>query len=80
MKTNKINQAIADIVAYNTLPIQIDYRMPWRIKADKAEKYLEEYTTQKEYDEAMKQITRQIDSYYEPDSNGMSAAAYNNMF
>lgn len=70
-----LKQAIQAIVTYNTLPPQIDYTLPWRLKAIKAEKFLDELS-QKEYDEASAEIKKQTESYYSPEG----AAQYDKLF
>jgi hypothetical protein len=57
-----IEKSIKAIVTYNTLPPQIDYRKPYKIKAEKAEKYLESLPNGKQY---IKQAEDQIQDYYD---------------
>ena len=80
----KITEAINAIVCYNTLPSQINYQLPFKIKADEAEEFLHSCTT-KECDDAEKIVETQINEYYAPayvDVNGIefSHADLNNMF
>lgn len=75
-----IKSAIDDIVTYATLPPQIDYTLPWKIKADAAETFLLTQVHAEEAKKAFEEITRQIDSYFEPNEQGFSIAALDAMF
>lgn len=68
-------EAIQAIVRYNTLPPQIDYTLPWRLKSIKAEKFLDTLSGD-EINKANAEIKRQIESYYGPDG----AAQYDKLF
>ena len=56
-----IEKSIKAIVTYNTLPPQIDYRKPYKIKAEKAQEYLESLPNGEQY---IKQAEDQIEDYY----------------
>ena len=80
----KITKAINEIVTYNTLPSQIDYQVPYQIKAMEAEEFLHSLTA-KECANAEKIVEKQINDYYAPagiDENGQefSIASLNDMF
>ena len=72
MKTKEI---ISAIVAYHTLPPQIDYTFSWKIKADKAQKFLNQLP-KKEQDTINAEIENKISKYYGPDG----AAQYDALF
>lgn len=72
INSSKVKQAIADIVTYNTLPQQIDYRKPYKIKANKAEEFIK---TLPDADKIFKIIGKKIDAYHSSD-----AAAHNDLF
>lgn len=65
-------QAISDIVTANTLPPQIDYTLPYKIKERIAEDYLR---TLKRYSYYLEKANRQIEKYWESD-----APYYNSLF
>jgi hypothetical protein len=74
----EIEKAIQDIVTYATLPSQIDYRRPWKTKADKAEEFLQSLPDGENY---LNQAREQIDAYYTPNpESGMSPSDYDEMF
>ena len=74
----EIQKAIQAIVTYKTLPSQIDHRLPFRTKADKAEEFLMSFPDGKRY---LEQARQEIDKYYEADfETGMSAYDYNELF
>lgn len=78
MKSNRITtveQAINAIVHYNTLPSQIDYRVPERNKSTEAEEYLETLGATKER-KALNEVERQIDEYYSPSFIGEDGVEY----
>jgi hypothetical protein len=79
MKTITTKEAIEAIITYNTLPSQIDYKVPWKIKAIEAEKYLDTLPID-EYNEANKEIKKAIDNYYTPNESGYSPSELNEMF
>jgi len=56
-----IEKSIKAIVTYSTLPPQIDYRKPYKIKAEKAQEYLESLPNGEQY---IKQAEDQIEDYY----------------
>jgi hypothetical protein len=67
--------AISAIVAYNTLPPQIDYTLPWQLKARAAQQWIDLRpwgVRQQIYSE----INKQIAAYY--GKNG--AAQYDKLF
>lgn len=70
--SEEINNAIDDIVTYATLPPQIDYTLPYKIKYDKAIKFLESLKDGKRY---MKIAEKRINAYYES-----GAAYYDSLF
>lgn len=74
-QTSKISQAIDDIVSANTLPPQIDYAAPYRAKADKAEAFLNTLSEGAK-NEAYRQITERIESYYAPSIKGEDGEYY----
>jgi len=74
----QIRRAINNIVAFATLPSQIDYRAPYKKRAEEAEKFLMSLPDGEKY---LQQAYDRIDSYSEEDpKTGMSAANYNDMF
>jgi len=62
-------EAISVIVTYYTLPPQIDYTLPYKLKSIEAEKFLNALP-QKEYDNANTKIRKQCESYYAPGGAG----------
>ena len=75
LKITTVAQAIEAIVNYNTLPPQIDYRVPQRIKSTEAEQYLESISNS-EKQKAFSEIERQIDEYYTPTFTGEDGVEY----
>lgn len=73
--TEKINKAKSQIITFETLPPQIDYVLPWKMKADKAVKFIETLP-EKIQSSIMKQISDAVDEYY--GENG--AAQYDCLF
>lgn len=61
------NSAIDAIVTYQTLPSQIDYVHPYKVKAEKALKYLE---SQPDLEGALSEVNEKVGEYYD------SPAAY----
>lgn len=74
---NKIKNAINDIVHYRTLPPQIDYTKPYKIKADKAEEFLMSLPDGEKY---MEQVNKEVDVYYDEDEYGKSPSYYDSLF
>jgi hypothetical protein len=68
-------EAINAIVTYNTLPPQIDFTLPYRNKAIKAEKYLDKLPPL-EHDAAQLEIKTITENYYMEDEDGTSPAYY----
>ncbi len=80
MKKLTVEQAISDIVDYNTLPSQIDFRDPWRMKSIEAEEFLDTLS-ENEKSSAFLKIQEKIDKYYTPvDGLGFSPAEMDEMF
>jgi len=76
----RITTAIQAVVNYHTLPSQIDYRLPWRIKAFEAERVIDALP-KRMAKRVWKSITRRINQYYSPVTpEGYSAADLNEMF
>lgn len=59
-------QAVSDIVCANTLPPQIDYRLPFKIKERKAKDYLRTLKRSSYY---LEKANRQIEKYWESDAS-----------
>ena len=57
-------EAISDIVTLGTLPPQIDYVRPYKVKAEKAEEFIDALP-ELEKDLAYQDIDNQIKSYYD---------------
>ena len=57
-ETSEIQKAIDDYITFYTLPPQIDYTRPYKIKADKAEAYLRSLPDGQKYIVTGKQIGR----------------------
>lgn len=74
MKRLTVMKAIACIVDYETLPPQIDYTVPWQIKAREAEEYLRKLTP-KSQDRIFRSIAHQVNKYY-----NSGAAYYDSLF
>lgn len=77
IKDPVIRKAIQDIVTYNTLPSQIDYRLPYRIKAQKAELFLQTLPNGSDY---LAIAVKETDAYYTPTESGLSPSDYDEMF
>lgn len=76
----EVKNAIKAIVTYHTLPPQIDYQVPWMLKAEAAEELLERLPSE-EYEAAMRETQIRIDAYYDPDpKTGFSIAELDAMF
>jgi hypothetical protein len=75
----QIKNAISDIVLYETLPPQIDYTKPYKIKHDKGIYFINKLHP-KLKNVIEKQIEKQIDAYYTPSDNGLSAAYCDSLF
>lgn len=58
--------AINQIVTFGTLPDQIDYTEPYRIKAYRAEEFLKTLPAE-EYTAIMKDIEEKVNSYWSSD-------------
>lgn len=71
----RIEQAKADMISYATLPPQIDYTMPWRVKCNKAQEFIETLPTGIK-NRIFSEIEAEVDEYYGP--NG--AAQYDCLF
>lgn len=61
--SQEVQEFIGDIVTYNTLPPQIDYTRPYRIKAQIAEDHLKAMGTIGEM--AMDTANAEIEAYHE---------------
>lgn len=83
-KITTVKEAIDAVVTLNTLPPQIDYRVPQKMKAQEAEEFLETLS-EEESKKAYTEITKQIEDYYSTcftgeDGTDYSAADLNAMF
>lgn len=82
-KEETIAYAIRAIVTYETLPPQIDYRVPYEIKMQIAKAFLLTLTVE-ELDNIYAEIEKQVTKYYEPvemaDGNYYSPAEMDAMF
>jgi len=75
-----IEEAINDIVIFRTLPSQIDYTDPYRIKSDMAEKFLDTLPMELK-SEALRKVEEKVDDYYTPlPGSEYSLANLDNMF
>jgi hypothetical protein len=57
-------EAIDEIVGFETLPPQIDYRLPFKIKADKAEEFLKALPKE-ESEKAFAEIEERVNNYFD---------------
>lgn len=73
--TEKIKKAKDEIITFETLPPQIDYTLPYKIKANKAIEFIETLP-EKMQTSIMNQIAVVVDEYY--GENG--AAQYDCLF
>ena len=69
--------AVNDIVSFETLPHQIDYREPQERMADKSREFLETLPNAKKY---YRIIRKRINDYHTPTENGYSVAEMDAMF
>ena len=69
--------AVNDIVSFETLPPQIDYRVPQERKADESREFLETLPNAKKYYAI---IRKRINDYHTPTENGYSVAEMDAMF
>lgn len=72
-------EAIDSIVTYNTLPSQIDYTRPYRIRSRGAEEYLETLEDS-ERNKAYDEIEKRIEAYYTENEDGISPADMAELF
>ena len=63
--------AISAIVTSQTLPSQIDYRVPYLIKADKACRFLNTLGSKREK-EAINKANKQIEDYWNSEAHAMN--------
>jgi len=69
-ESDKLSLAINDIITYHTLPPQIDYTLPFKMKADRANEYIE---TLPDSEEILADIDAKIDEYLNSDAPEMNA-------
>ena len=69
-KVDKINEAVNDIIVYYTLPPQIDCQASYRIRAHKAEQFLETLESSKVW---FKLIEKRINAYYDSEAPYMNS-------
>lgn len=74
-RTEDIQKSKQEIIEYRTLPSQIDYRLPYKIKADKAEKYIRTLNT-----DLQKAIFNEIDAEVNAYYSEHGAAQYDELF
>ena len=72
-------ESIEAVVTEATLPPQIDYRQPWRIKASEAWDHIKTLSKRSQK-RITRKITKAIDAYYEYDEYGGSPAYYDSLF
>jgi len=70
-------EAIQAIVTYQTLPAQIDYRLPWKIEAVKAMEFLDTLSDSAQH---LAEIESKVDAYYAPTACGYSTVELNDIF
>ena len=75
LKNIKIKQAIKDIVTYATLPPQIDYVLPYKIKSNKAEEYLMSLPYGEKH---IARAEKQIEQYYSEKGAGQYDKLFDN--